>query len=388
MSSATAHSSIAEGALSISHLISLLIGGILLFMVPSEACARAVALVIGNAAYQATPPLSNPDNDARGMAKALRGVGFEVAEHVDLDKSGMDDALRQFARTSRSAEVALFFYAGHGLAVGEKSYLVPIDAELNDPIDLDFETVTLEVITRVLESEPRTSLIFLDACRDNPLARRLARGLSATRSAAVTSGLMAMGASSGMLIAYATQPGYVAADGLGEHSPFTDALLRHIGSPGLEVRQLMTRVRKEVLATTDGRQQPWDHSSLTEDFYFARATIPEATIPGLSGGETTTAREEAFWRGIADSSESQDFESYLELYPNGLFVALAQRRLQALAFSQRDLRASRNEAPAGQVMAAPLTDSTTRIESQPAEPAALPDDSPPPSEFKVYRYED
>jgi hypothetical protein len=322
------------------------------------------------------------------MARALRSVGFEVAEHVDLDKSGMDDALRQFARTSRGAEVALFFYAGHGLAVGEKSYLVPIDAELNDLIDLDFETVTLEVITRVLESEPRTSLIFLDACRDNPLARSLARGLSATRSAAVTSGLIAMSASSGMLIAYATQPGYVAADGLGEHSPFTDALLRHIGSPGLEVRQLMTRVRKEVLAATNGRQQPWDHSSLTEDFYFGKVPSLETRVFGPGGGEPTTAREEAFWHGIADSRESQDFESYLELYPNGLFAALAQRRLQALAFTQRDLRASRYEAPAAQVMAAPLTDSTTRIESQPAEPAALPDDSPPPSEYKVYRYED
>jgi Caspase domain len=357
-------------------------------MVPSEACARAVALVIGNAAYQATPPLSNPDNDARSMARALRGVGFEVAEHVDLDKSGMDDALRQFARTSRGAEVALFFYAGHGLAVGEKSYLVPIDAELNDPIDLDFETMTLEVITRVLESEPRTSLIFLDACRDNPLARRLARGLSATRSAAVTSGLMAMSAGSGMLIAYATQPGYVAADGLGEHSPFTDALLRHIGSPGLEVRQLMTRVRKEVLAATDGRQQPWDHSSLTEDFYFAKAPSLEATVSGPGGGEAMAGREEAFWRGIADSRQSQDFELYLELYPNGLFTQLAQRRLQALSPGRRDLGASRYEASAAQVMAAPPAGSTPWSESPPTEQAEVANDSPASSEFRVYRYED
>jgi hypothetical protein len=152
--------------------------------------------------------------------------------------------------------------------VGGKNYLVPVDAKLEDEADLASETVTLESFTGALEAEERTSLIFLDACRDNPLGQRASRGLGVSRSGAVRSGLAEVNAGAGTLIAYATQPGAVAADGEGRHSPFAEALLRHMPSRGLEVRQLMMRVRNDVLAATSRRQNPWEESALTAEFYF------------------------------------------------------------------------------------------------------------------------
>ena len=174
--------------------------------------------------------------------------------------------LREFAKAARGAEVTLFFYAGHGLQVEGENYLVPVDARLADEVDLDLEAFELAKFMRRMRGG--TNLVFLDACRDNPLASNLVRSMGPTRSAAVGRGLGRVETGSGTLIAYATQPGNVADDGEGRNSPFTGALLAHIATPGLSVDALLARVTDDVMKGTGERQQPWRHSSLRKPFYF------------------------------------------------------------------------------------------------------------------------
>ncbi|MBK5959756.1 hypothetical protein CCR97_16320 [Rhodoplanes elegans] len=228
-----------------------------------------VALVVGNGAYVHATPLPNPGNDARDLARSLRGLGFDVVEGVDLGKHAMETKIREFGKKLDHADLALFFYAGHGLQVADKNYLVPIDAKLERPGDLALDTITIDDVLAQMESERRVNLVFLDACRDNPLARSLAASLG-TRSTSVGSGLAAIQSAVGTMIVYATQPKNVALDGEGRNSPFTAALLKHIATPGLEIGALMKRVRADVYQATRHRQLPWDHSSLMGDVVLAR----------------------------------------------------------------------------------------------------------------------
>jgi tetratricopeptide (TPR) repeat protein len=230
---------------------------------------RRVALVIGNGNYRHASVLANPANDAADIAQALRNLGFDVVEGRDLDKQGVEDKVREFGRHLDNAGLALFFYAGHGMQVGGKNYLVPIDARLERPGDLNLDAVDVGNVLAQMESEKRVNLVFLDACRDNPLARSFARSLG-TRSAAVGQGLATIQSAIGTMIAYATQPDAVALDGEGRNSPFTAALLKHLSTPGLEIATLMRRVRADVIVATREKQVPWDHSSLIGEVILAR----------------------------------------------------------------------------------------------------------------------
>jgi len=165
--------------------------------------------------------------------------------------------------------MALFYYAGHGLQVAGRNYLVPTDAKLERPGDLSFETIDVGQVLAQMDTEKRVNLIILDACRDNPLARSLARSLG-TRSIAVGQGLATVQSAIGTMIVYATQPDNVALDGQGRNSPFTGALLKHLATPGLEIRTMMTRVRADVVAATNERQVPWDSSSLIGEVVLVR----------------------------------------------------------------------------------------------------------------------
>lgn len=228
-----------------------------------------VALVVGNTAYSNAPKLGNPINDANDMTAALKSAGFDVIQAIDADKSKFDSALRGFAEKLGSADVALFYYAGHGLQVGAQNYLVPIDAKLERERDLEFEAVKLDFVLRQMEidREGKTTIVILDACRDNPLARNLARTMG-TRSANIGRGLAAANAGLGTFISYSTQPGNVALDGDGRNSPFAKALAKHVGVKGRNLQATMIAVRKDVVAATQGKQVPWDHSAMTGDFYF------------------------------------------------------------------------------------------------------------------------
>jgi len=267
----------------------LIVGLVALAAAGWHSAARAdnrVALVVGNGAYRATTPLANPLNDARDMAAALKSAGFTVVEAFDAGKPAFDRALRTFADSLAAADVALFFYAGHGLQVGTQNYLVPVDAKLERERDLEFEAVRLDFVLRQMEidREGRTSIVILDACRDNPLSRNLARSMG-TRSTAIGKGLAAASTGLGTFIVYSTQPGNVALDGDGRNSPFTSALVRHMNVKGRNLPALMIEVRKDVVSATSGRQVPWDHSALTTDFYFSRdagtASLPPSPGPSL-----------------------------------------------------------------------------------------------------------
>jgi tetratricopeptide (TPR) repeat protein len=229
-----------------------------------------LALVIGNGAYVNATALPNPTNDARAVAKLLKDMGFEVIEGTDLDRTAMERNIREFLRKAPSARVTMLFYAGHGMQVDGKNFLVPVDAKLTAPSDLGFETIELDKILAGLDDEARANIVILDACRDNPLARSFASRLGATRSSAVPSGLAGYPAvGTGTLIAFATAPGQTALDGRDANSPFTSALIKYMRTPGLEVNQMLTRVRVEVAANTANKQIPWANSSLLGDVYLA-----------------------------------------------------------------------------------------------------------------------
>lgn len=254
-----------------------------------------VALVIGNGAYQHTAPLSNPANDAADMAAALRELGFAVIEGIDLSKRDLELKTREFAGQLAGAETAVLFYAGHGLSVGGVNYLIPVDARLAAERDLDFDAVRVDFILRQMEieRESRTSIVFLDACRDNPLARNLARTMG-TRSAAIGQGLSQINSGVGTFISFSTQPGNVALDGQGRNSPYTAALLKHIRSAGRPLTTVLTEVRRDVLAATSGRQVPWDHSALTGEFYFvpqAAVAMPGSAAPGATPAEIAALQD-------------------------------------------------------------------------------------------------
>jgi hypothetical protein len=247
---------------------------------PSPAASDRVALVIGNGAYRNANPLPNPPNDAADVAAALRAIGFDVVEGRDLDKRAMEAKVVEFGRKLDDARLALFFYAGHGLQVAGKNYLVPIDAKIERAAELGFETIEMSQVLAQMEADKRVNLVFLDACRDNPLARTLARSLAGgTRSASVGQGLATIQSAIGTMIAYATQPDNVALDGAGRNSPFTTALLKHLATPGLEVSSLMKRVRADVVQSTNQKQVPWDHSSLMGDVALVPAIATQNAAP-------------------------------------------------------------------------------------------------------------
>jgi hypothetical protein len=180
---------------------------------------RRVALVVGNSAYRAVPVLPNPRRDAQAMAAALKRLGFDVELRIDGNRAQMDEAIRRFGDRLEGAQVGLFFYAGHGLQFNGVNYLVPVDATLGKERDLDFEAVELARVLKQMEAQRRINVVFLDACRDNPLSRSLARHLGVHRSL-LGRGLAPVDAPAGTLIAYATKGGEVAADGTGNHSPY------------------------------------------------------------------------------------------------------------------------------------------------------------------------
>jgi tetratricopeptide (TPR) repeat protein len=236
-------------------------------VVPTGPVGARLALVIGNGAYRNAPPLPNPANDAHAIAKTLRDIGFHVIEATDLDRAGMDRVMLDFLQKAPAANVRLLFYAGHGMQVDGNNYLVPVDATVKSKNTAVFELVDIDRILKGLDDEARANIIILDACRDNPFETRIAPSRSAGRGAGL-SGYESVGA--GTLIAFATAPGNTAADGSGTHSPFTVALLKHIGTPKLEVNQMLTRVRIDVAAATEKKQVPWANSSLLGEVYLSQ----------------------------------------------------------------------------------------------------------------------
>jgi hypothetical protein len=234
----------------------------------TEPAERRVALVIGNGQYHHVPRLVNPTNDAQLIAETLTGAGFTLVggkAQLDLDKSAFDRLVQEFGNTIQGAEVALFYYAGHGLQVRGTNYLVPVSANPTKEADVDFQLVQTDLVLRQMElAGTRLNLLILDACRNNPFAGRSLR--------AAAGGLAQMQAPEGTLISYATQPGNVAQDGTDGHSPYTAALAKAFRKPGLDLFAVFNETGLEVKKRTGGTQQPWVSSSpISGQFYFAGA---------------------------------------------------------------------------------------------------------------------
>jgi Caspase domain len=298
---------------------------------------KRVALVVGNSAYRHTAQLANPTNDATDIGIALKKHGFDVIEGFDLDKAAFDRKVRDFAVALHGAEAGVFFFAGHGLQVAGQNYLVPVDAELTTAAALDFEMVQVDVIHRAMEQQTATNIMFLDACRDNPLARNLARAMAA-RSAQIGRGFAPVASGTGTLISFSTQPGSISMDGKGRNSPFTRALVKHIASSKDDLSRILIVVRNDVGRETEGRQVPWDHSSLTTPFYF----VPPKTVERQA--------ELAIWTSVKDSTTPAVLGTYLERYPNGEFAPLArlliehyERRLKVELASREEERSRRED---------------------------------------------
>jgi uncharacterized caspase-like protein len=332
----------------------------------SAKAEKRVALVVGNAAYQHAAPLINPQRDARSIARTFRRLGFRVTEVLDQDFTRMHRVLQTFGRSATTADVAVIYYAGHGIEVDNRNYLIPTDARLAADIDVEFEAVALDLALAAVSNARRLRLIILDACRDNPFVVRMKRK-DATRS--IGRGLAQMLEPAGdTLVAYAAKAGSVAEDGKDGHSPYAQALLKHLDEPGVEIGLMFRRIRDTVLTTTGGRQEPFVYGSLSSASYYlnpAQAKAAKAAEPKTQAEPTQRTNSEissnirqradlVFWQSISGSKRWQDYEAYLTQFPNGVFAGLAQTRRNEikrgdLAASQRPARTRQNTQPPPEV---------------------------------------
>lgn len=356
---------------------------------PSLAAAeKRVALVIGNSDYENAAPLKNPVNDATDVSAKLKELGFDVVVGTDLDQTGMRRAVKEFSYKLEGADTALFFYAGHAVQVGKTNYLAPIDTDLQQERDLDFETISLDFVHRQMERSAKTNLLFLDACRDNPLTRRLVR---ASRSQGSDGqGLARLDTSGeGTLIVYATQPDNVALDGDGRNSPFTTALLNHIERPNVEISSLMTDVRREVYESTNEQQLPWTNSSLLGQFYFNPQEVQQPTAPQKSDEELererkleALAREADDWETVNGLNSIDGIKAFLQQYPDGNYAALAKFTLERLQAEKNGAKKA-GDTQEAKLETKPSAETTPKAEEQktedkaPVEPVAEADSEKP-----------
>jgi uncharacterized caspase-like protein len=291
---------------------------------------KRVALVIGNSTYKAVPKLSNPENDATAISLLLKKAGFDSVEvRQNLNNADMRRAMRDFSESTKDADLAVVFYAGHGIEVGGQNYLIPVDSALKRDIDVEDEAVSLDRVMTLLEPAKKLRLVILDACRDNPFVPTMARTLA---SRSVGRGLGKIETpSSDTLVAYAAKAGSVAADGQGTNSPFTLALLKHLATPGLDVRLAFGRVRDEVLAATNRRQEPFVYGAL------GGTTV---ALVALSADEKLQSSPGA--NADADVQASRDYEfaakvgtkaawaAFLTKHRSGFYAELARAQLAAV----------------------------------------------------------
>ncbi|WP_024518872.1 caspase family protein [Bradyrhizobium sp. Tv2a-2] len=311
---------------------------LMVFSADAALADKRIAFVVGNGAYRNVAQLPNPPIDAKAMAATLRNVGFEVIEGTNLTRDTMTAKLLDFGKKAQGADVAVFYYAGHGIAISGTNYLLPIDADIKSEMDVKLgAAINVDVTLDQTMGDAKVKLVFLDACRDNPFAAKIKA--NTTRSVAVGQGLAEMKSGEGTLIAFATGPGQTALDGQeGTNSPFTRALIAHITEPGVEIQQAMTEVRAQVSDETSKGQLPWGHTNLTGSVYLNPAAPPPATAaapasgpaPALASTTPGTDVELEFWRSVKDSNKPEELNAYLSSYPNGQFRSLALARIAAL----------------------------------------------------------
>jgi uncharacterized caspase-like protein len=343
----------------------------LLWYSPAE--ARRVALVIANSTYVNATPLPNPANDAGIVADAAAQAGFEVTTASDLTKADFEQALRDFRTKADGADVALIYYAGHGVESAGKNYLIPVDAKLADSRDLRLEAIELDLIMENLAKAQR-QVIILDACRDSPFVTSWAGGQQTQQRG------LAQSEMPGALIIYAATRGEVAVDGQGANSPFAEAIARWLPEPGLQLQLLGGKVTDAVVAATGGRQHPWTYSGLGgEDFFLVPGAQPSA--PSLASARAATddprllRAQMAYWHGAESQNTLEAYEDYLREYPDGFFVTTARTRIAAL----RQAGPRKPQQLAAASVAGQVSRTVSSPPAPPPKPAAAAPNPPPPA---------
>jgi hypothetical protein len=304
------------------------LGGVMLLALSTDSALadNRVALVIGNSAYENVAKLPNPSKDANSVAQMFKDAGFEtVIMQQDVGNLEFKRAIRKFEDASVDAEIAVVFYAGHGIEVGGTSYLIPVDAKLASDRDARDEAISLERLVESVESTSavkRLRLIILDSCRDNPFIKNMQRQRQvALRSISSGLGIVEPNGTD-TLVAYAAKAGSTAEDGDGEHSPFTTALLHNLTVPGLDIRLAFGRVRDEVMKITGKRQEPFVYGSL------GGGNISLVAAPAAP--KEDTSRIKADYELVAQIGKAKAWEVFINTYKTGFYVELARAQLQEL----------------------------------------------------------
>ena len=287
---------------------------------------KRVALVIGMSKYQQVPQLTNPARDADAMSALFKSAGFDVVDSErDLGISDFRRVVREFSETSRDSDIAVVYYAGHGIEVDGANYLIPADARLLSDFDVEDETVSLDRVIRALDSVKRLKLIILDACRDNPFATTMKRSV-ASRSVGRGLGKIEP-AMSDTLIAFAAKAGAVASDGDGQNSPFATALVKYIAEPGLDLRLALGRVRDDVLKSTSNRQEPFVYGSLGGE------TI--ALVPAVAKPVDPEVQARIDYELAAQVGTKDAWDSFIAVHNTGYYASLARAQNDKLSAAQQ-----------------------------------------------------
>jgi uncharacterized caspase-like protein len=332
-----------------------------LLLVGTSSRARAekrVALVVGVSKYQQVPQLANPARDAEAVSALFKRIGFDVVEaRYDLGIADLRHAIRDFFDVAKDADMAVVYYAGHGIEVDGNNYLIPADAKLVSDFDIEDETISLDRILRGLDGAKRLKLVILDACRDNPFAKTMKRS---TANRAIGRGLAKVEpAMSDTLIAFAAKAGAVASDGDKDHSPFAAALIKYIAEPGLDLRIAFGRIRDEVLKTTANRQEPFVYGSLGGD---TMALVPKPIDP------EATARVD--YELAAQVGTVEAWQSFLSTHSGGLYASLAGAQLKKLQEAQVARENADAARRAAEAQLAQKADELHKLEEQSVRQAA------------------
>jgi uncharacterized caspase-like protein len=295
---------------------------------PEALAEKRVALVIGNSTYVNVPRLPNPANDAPAVADLFKALHFDSVQlRLDSSIADLRRAVSDFADLAADADIAVVYYAGHGMEIDGNNYLVPIDAKLARDFDVDDEALSLDRVLRATEPARRLRLIILDACRDNPFLKTMKRSVG---SRSIGRGLAKVEpAVSDTLIAFAARAGSIALDGGGHNSPFTSALLKHIATPGIDIRVAFGHVRDDVLETTGRKQEPFVYGSLGgKTISIANATpdsMPVVAKPDLAITDAAQA-----WAAAKDTTNREVLEEFIRQYGGSFYAALARARLKEI----------------------------------------------------------
>jgi uncharacterized caspase-like protein len=328
----------------------LVLAGSVFWLTPSYAEKR-VALVVGNSAYQTVPRLANPINDASAVADLFKAAGFDRVEvRRDVGISELRRALSDFSDIASDADVAAFYYAGHGIELDGQNYLIPVDAKIARDFDVEDEALSLDRVLRAIESARQLRLVMLDACRDNPFATRMKRSIS---SRSIGRGLAKVEPSvPNTLIAFAAKAGSIALDGDSQNSPFTAALIKHIATPGLDIRLAFGRIRDDVMAETAQQQEPFVYGSLGGK-QVSIINSPTQELPSPSLGPPLNEAAQA-WAATKDTTNTAVLEAFIKRYSDSFYAELARSRLEQLKIKstqpeikspKRDVASQEQEPP-------------------------------------------